>query len=233
MIVNGVNIINKYGLVLLEKKIQANKIISYVEWLENSKTPLKLKPEKAEFSSIFVKLLVEGENEGTVLLKISNIINDCKSGIVKFDDINFAYKFTIENHNSERIVDEAYNLTLTLKSDYKIIDQAIETINRVTSKTINVVGNQETPCIIEITPSISLVDLIITGLEDGPITIKNLTAGKKVIINGEDGTVLENGINKFGDTDLWEWPRLKAGSNSITVSKNSCDITIKYKPRYI
>ena len=72
MIVNGVNIINKYGLVLLEKKIQANKIISYVEWLENSKTPLKLKPEKAEFSSIFVKLLVEGENEGTVLLKISN-----------------------------------------------------------------------------------------------------------------------------------------------------------------
>ncbi|MFR4584880.1 phage distal tail protein, partial [Clostridium cadaveris] len=74
---------------------------------------------------------------------------------------------------------------------------------------------------------------IITGLEDGPITIKNLTAGKKVIINGEDGTVLENGINKFGDTELWEWPRLLPGSNTITVSKNSCDITIKYKPRYI
>ncbi|WP_233429138.1 phage distal tail protein [Clostridium cadaveris] len=116
---------------------------------------------------------------------------------------------------------------------YEYSNEVTETMNRITSKTINNIGTEDTPAIVEITSSISLVDLIITGLADDPITIKNLTADKKIIINGEDGTVLENGINKFGDTDLWEWPRLKAGSNSITVSKNSCDITIKYKPRYI
>lgn len=32
---------------------------------------------------------------------------------------------------------------------------------------------------------------------------------------------------------MWGFPRLKPGANTITVSKNNVDITIKYKPRFI
>ncbi|WP_443660663.1 phage distal tail protein [Clostridium algidicarnis] len=52
-------------------------------------------------------------------------------------------------------------------------------------------------------------------------------------MNGEDGTVLQDGINKFTDTDMWDFPSLKPGSNTIALSKNTVDINIKYKGRWI
>ncbi|MDC4242595.1 phage tail family protein, partial [Clostridium tertium] len=101
------------------------------------------------------------------------------------------------------------------------------------SKTINVSGNLETPAILELTPSIDLIDLTINGLDEEAIILKNLKANKKLIVNGEEGTVTVDGVNKYSDTDMWGFPRLKPGANTITVSKNNVDITIKYKPRYI
>ena len=111
--------------------------------------------------------------------------------------------------------------------------EIIENLNRVNTKTINVLGTYKTNAIVEITPSIDLVDLRLDGLANDPIIIKNLKQGKKIIIDGKEGTVLEEGINKFKDTDLWEFPFLVPGTNTITLSKNSCDVVIKYEPRYL
>ena len=70
-------------------------------------------------------------------------------------------------------------------------------------------------------------------MADDPIIIINLTANKTVILDGELQKVTVDGVNKYGDTDMWDFPRLKPGANKITVSKNNCDIKIKYKPRFI
>ena len=65
--------------------------------------------------------------------------------------------------------------------------------------------------------------------------IKNLSAGKTVIIGGEACTVTEDGANKYADTEMWEFPTLLPGENALTFTSSSvpCDVTIKYKPRYI
>ena len=120
-------------------------------------------------------------------------------------------------------------MTDVLKQEVK------EEIDRFTSKIIdiNVNGNLTTPAIIEIIPTIDLVDITIEGLADDPIIIKNLTADKKVIVDGELQKVTVDGVNKYGDTDMWDFPRLQPGANTIIVNKNNCDIKIKYKPRYI
>ena len=65
------------------------------------------------------------------------------------------------------------------------------------------------------------------------ILIKNLTANKTVILDGELQKVTVDGVNKYSDTDMWDFPRLKPGGNKITVNKNNCNIKIKYKPRFI
>ena len=106
-------------------------------------------------------------------------------------------------------------------------------LNRVDKKTFNVGGNYNIPAIIEIVPSVDIIDLTINGLANDPIIIKNLHANKKIIIDGKEETVTEEGINKFKDTDFWEFPFLMPGTNTITLSKNSCNVTIKYEPRYI
>lgn len=124
----------------------------------------------------------------------------------------------------------------------KFGNEISESIGKLTSKTITAKGDYETPCIIEINPTAAITKFTLQGLARNPITgdpedivIKNLTSGKKVIINGEDGTITEDGKNKYADTEMWEFPTLIPGSNIITCVSSSaaCEVTIKYKPRYI
>ena len=116
---------------------------------------------------------------------------------------------------------------------YNIEDEVVETINRIKSKTINVNGNTKVPCIVEITPIIDMIDLTITGLSEYPLTVRNLKGNKTIIIDGIEGTVLQEGENKFADTDMWEFPFLVPGTNTISVNKDTCNITIKYNPRFL
>lgn len=125
---------------------------------------------------------------------------------------------------------------------FKYEDTVTESVGTVSGKTIDVQGDYETPCIIELTPSGAITTYTIKGAARDPVTgeaedivIKNLTAGKKVIIDGESCTVTEDGANKYADTEMWEFPTLAPGSNILTFvsSSVSCDVIIKYKPRYI
>ncbi|MFR4897226.1 MAG: phage distal tail protein [Blautia hansenii] len=56
--------------------------------------------------------------------------------------------------------------------------------------------------------------------------------GKKVIIDREACTVAQGVTNKFADADMWEFPSLLPGNNTLTFSSALCEVTIKYKPRY-
>ena len=229
MIVNNINLIGTYGVTIISKDIQNSEVITFNDWLDNSLDPVKLKDEKFKFSQITVELLVEGADEDEVLTKISNILVNCKNGILKFSDIDYLYNISLKDSSNKKVCAIAYQLTLSFQSSYKYLDQVIETVNRLTSKTITVAGNIETSAIVEITPSVTIIDLAII-INSETITINNLTASKKIVIT--DKSVTELGINKFKDVDLWKFPRLKPGVNTITVSRNTCDITIKYQPRF-
>lgn len=40
-------------------------------------------------------------------------------------------------------------------------------------------------------------------------------------------------VNKFPDTDMWEFPNLQPGANIINIDSNVCNVEIKYKPKYM
>ena len=151
---------------------------------------------------------------------------------MNFED-DFYYKSFLINSNTENTLrKDTKKLNLSFIG-YSYKEEVTEVMNRITSKTINVSGNLETPAIVEITPTTALADITLEGLADDPIIIKNLTANKTVVLDGELQKVTVDGMNKYGDTDMWDFPRLNPGTNTITVNKNNCDIKIKYKPRYI
>lgn len=232
MIVNNINLIATYGVIITSKDIQNSEVINFNDWIDNAIDPVRLKEEKFKFSNITVSLLVEGANEDEILTKISNILVNCKSGVLKFSDIDYYYNISLKDSTNKKICEIAYELTFSFQSTYKYKDEVIETINRLTTKVITSNGNLETLAIVEITPSITIIDLVL-NINSEAITIKTLTAGKKIIIDGEKGSVTELGINKFKDVDLWKFPRLSPGENTITTSRSTCDISIKYKPRFI
>ena len=135
------------------------------------------------------------------------------------------------------------SFVISLTADpFKYEDAVTESVGTAAGKTIDVQGDYETPCIIELTPSGAITTYTIKGAARDPVTgeaedivIKNLSAGKTVIIDGEACTVTEDGANKYADAEMWEFPTLLPGSNTLTFVSSSvaCDVTIKYKPRYI
>lgn len=237
MLVNNVDIKN-FGVELLEKQIGTSEFIVTQEWIRKAYKPLILNKEN-KYIPIQCVFIMKAENHQVMEERKSNFLKALEECTLKFDDIEFYFDGTLASSNcigegtEKNANKEVTSIQVFFQCFAKYKPQILEQLNRILTKTINVPGNLDTPAIVEITPSIDIIDLIITGLSDDPITIRNLKAGKKVILNGEDSTVLQEGVNKFGDTDMWEFPRLKPGANTITVSKSSTDINIKYKPRWI
>lgn len=225
--------IRNLGAVLMEKDIQPSSIESEDKylWLEKSLLPTFLK-QKFKFVLVGIKLYIEGLNESDVKNKCSSLIKKSTECILNFED-DFYYKsFLITSSIENTLKKERRKLNLNFVA-YAYKEEIIETINRVNSKIINASGNLETPVILEITPTNEISDITLEGLADDPIIIKKLKANKTVVVDGELQKVTVDGVNKYGDTDMWDFPRLIPGENNIQVSRNNCNITIRYKPRFI
>lgn len=232
MLINSINISNFKGK-LMERNIKSAEFEVKNEWIINSLNPLIQNKFGYKYKTLNMKMDLLCDNANELEIMKSNIIKQLATSTIKFDDIDYYYRgFTVSEPSFQYIMkgNEILEVTMLVIAEKP---QLTETMNRITTKTINVPGNTETPAIVEITPSVTIADIVLTGLSDEPMTIRILTGGKKVIIDGEEGTVTVDGVNKFNDTDMWEFPRLKPGANTITVSRNNVDINIKFKPRFI
>lgn len=217
----------------MERNIKSAEFEIKNEWLINSLNPLIQDKFDYKYKTLNMKidLLCDDGNELEIMK--SNIIKQLAISTIKFDDIDYYYRgFTVGEPSFQYIMkgNEILEVTMLVIAEKS---QLTESMNRITTKTINIPGNTETPAIVEITPSVTIADIVLTGLSDEPMTIRILTGGKKVIIDGEEGIITVDGANKFNDTDMWEFPRLKPGANTIIVSRNNVDINIKCKPRFL
>ncbi|WP_300891558.1 phage distal tail protein [uncultured Clostridium sp.] len=232
MKINGVNI-NSYGATRLGVDLQNYKYKTEYVLLPGSLTLVEVSTTE-ELKSIKVDLLFKGNNRDEILDNISRFMLLLKGElIISLSGYSTLFKVYLDNDSIEKKRNKRRcKLSLEFKG-YALKNEVVEVLNRISSKVINMTGTQITPVIVEVTPTTDLVDIRLEGLADDPIIIKNLTANKKIIIDGELQKVTVDGKNKFKDTDMWEFPRLNPGKNTIKVSRSNCDISIKYKPRYI
>ena len=82
--------------------------------------------------------------------------------------------------------------------------------------------------------------LLIDGLcrdprtgENVTIEVRNITPGKKIVIDGDTGLITEDGVIKIDDVEIWELPTIQPGENLITTNNNWLEVTVKYEPRYM
>lgn len=233
MLINNIDIKN-FNSQILEVDIQNSKIISK----ENINTINRLFPtflkNEVGLNAITVTLLVNSLDKKRYFIDKSNLLKQMLKPFYlyfKDRDLKF-YCVLLDQMNKASLKQIRGKLQLQIIG-YNVGNIETLNLNKVDKKTFNVGGNYNIPAIVEIVPSVDIIDLTINGLANDPIIIKNLHANKKIIIDGKEETVTEEGINKFEDTDFWEFPFLMSGTNTITLSKNSCNVTIKYEPRYI
>lgn len=202
---------------------------------------------KQSFKTLVVQLYIKGNRDtydrviGTVLSKLLGVVN------LTFDNRQREYRAILVSNSTDSTVPGEYvKLHLTFLC-YEHAPQITELINRQTTKTLNVPGNTLTPAIVQITPSAAIADLTITGMGYDPGRNINrplklitppggtiIAGGETITVDGERGLVTDGGgRNRYANTDIWLFPCLRPGANTITVSRSNIDITVKYYPRFI
>lgn len=109
-----------------------------------------------------------------------------------------------------------------------------------TRHTIQYDGAFPTPCKATITPSGAIATLVVGGLACNPLTleksriaINGLKTNKPVVIDGVKKLITEDGANKYADAEIWNFPMLTPGVNTITFSSTNHSTVIEVYKRFI
>ncbi len=198
-------------------------------WESNFITPIVFN-KNATLKKIVLEFAVKGSDKDTINNNVSNIIKlMSKQATYKFDGYEHYYCCIADTPTVKTSCKKFKVLSTTLYG-YEYAEakqyQFSDTI------TINNVATAISPAILKITSNIGLNSLTITGLTQKPITVQNIAINTPVVIDGEKCTIEENGNNIFGRTDIWEFPVIRPGTNTIRLS-SACTCTLTYKPRYL
>lgn len=235
MIVNksnaNIDLRKKYkNVTWLSQTVKPRNVVTYVEWLAESFLPAKSKPNRYTDFEICIEMLVKGKSKEECELTMSSIMSDFDSGELQLDNMNFTYDFDFKSEDRELVKRWLYSYKINLNAySKKGILRTVEFTGK--EKTILMEGTSKSPAIVTITPDIALVNLTVTGITDEAITIKDIARNAKVVIDGQNCTITENGQNILDKTDLWEFPRLMPGKNIITLD-NSCSVKVDYRAFY-
>lgn len=161
---------------------------------------------------------------------MSKLLNDFDSGELELDDMQFIYDFDFKSEEKEIVKRWLYSYKINLTSySKKGMHQAINFTGQ--EKSFNCNGTSVSPAILTITSNVALASLTIEGLTNEAITIKDINRNSKLILDAEKCVVTENDINILDKTDLWEFPKVVPGTNTIKLS-TACIVQIQYRPHY-
>lgn len=221
------------------------------EWQRASPLPFLMK-SSIGFKSLQVTFLVYGWNRNEVLQNCSMLLARL-SEPVRLELDGFSHKYHgvmtksdfVENPlGRQRVTENKVGKLTAGFSCYEYSEQPdgspfSKSSSGSTQLIVTNPGNLDTPAVVEITPKIGIAELVINGLTRNPdtgenlkISIKSLTTGNKIILDGETGLFTEKGVLKK-DIEIWTLPSLLPGTNTITLSNAQMDISVKYRPRFI
>lgn len=221
------------------------------EWQRASPLPFLMK-SSIGFKPLQVTFLVYGGNRNEVLQNCSMLLARL-SEPVRLELDGFSHKYHgvmtksdfVENPlGKQRVTANKVGKLTAGFSCYEYSEQPdgspfSKSSSGSTQLIVTNPGNLDTPAVVEITPKIGIAELVINGLTRNPdtgenlkISIKSLTTGNKIILDGETGLFTEKGVLKK-DIEIWTLPSLLPGTNTITLSNAQMDISVKYRPRFI
>lgn len=222
--------ISEYNAKLLNRQILPSEMSINSYWPDGSTSPFIDKNVKYKYKTLNLGIEFKG-NPSEIELHKSKLISDISVSEIEFKALNNYYSghVTSISVTNKVIGYETINIAMLVVEHSK---ETVINFNRQSFTTIQLTSTATTPCILEVKPSIDLVSATITGFGED-ITLSNLTTGQTIIIDGEKGTVTENGQNKWLDYDSWGFPKLDPGVNNIAVDRVTLDITIRYKARWL
>lgn len=231
MIVNGIDMTQKYGtkIIWLNEEIRSRKIITHMNWLDEAYDPVQCKENSYREFDIYIELLIKGNASEFELIR-SSLLKDFDSGKIQLDKMDFLYDFCIQSENPTRLNATKSRYELTLTGYNKLgTRKCVDFTGK--EQIFTVPGTDKTPAVLVLSSNIGLNSLTIEGLTEQAFTISEVQKDSKIVIDGENCTITENSENILGKTDLWVFPQVIPGTQTLKLS-SECTANLSYYPRY-
>lgn len=212
MVFNGINLSN-YNARLLKVDVQPSTF-DISSFKTNYHTNIVGKITN-QGKILTVEIKVDGNDRDKILQNVSKIISNFKVGTIKLQ--KYSHLFTgelIKSNVSKTIIDKSSILELQyLCYEHEEVKNYSSSSNVLS---FTVTGTDLATVVFEITPQSNASIITMKSPSFSDISIHNVLAGQKVIMDGDKQLVTVNGINKFGETNMSYFPTFSPGSHTIT-----------------
>lgn len=178
-----------------------------------------------DFGTLELEIYLETENQDKMHNELSQLNKIFRVCVLEFDETTVEYVCSLKSFNVEKItpVHTKVNITFDAYSRGKLVEVSLSS----TSNSIVIKGNLTTDVEYEFKPSGSKDMVKINDIE-----IKNVTGGQTYLLSGIKKKVVANGKNIFNDTNIFKFPSLEPGENTITLNHSDINLKLRYYPRY-
>ena len=223
--INGKSAYDLFNADLKEKKAIAGEITADFRRILNS-SGLSISKYDINTGGLEMAFYVGGNSKQECDMRTSHLIAECRQCVIKTDEDDFEYLSVLTEFDIEYTGVDYYNEVVLTFSTIKRMPLSVHTFTG--GGTYNNAGSIESGARLTVTTTQDTAELVIDG-----ITIKNLSANIPFIIDGILGEVKSNGINRFSDTDLIDFPKALPGNNTIEASDDTCTIEVAFYPTFI
>lgn len=232
MKVNGMDA-RKYNAKQLTVEIQPPTVAVNYEWLPRALQPTELETDVG-MGHLKLCMYFRGRDRNSIMRTMSEFMrNFTEACDLELDGYKGRYRGFLTADDFEKTIrKQRYKINLEFDG-YFYDDEVTVTFDGKTSGSFYASGSRKTPCIVEVYAKSALTDYVIKGLGNDDITVQSLAGGKTIIIDGTSGIVSMDGANAFDRVSLWEFPSVRAGTNTLTFSSSKAKVTVRYHPMWI
>nr|DAE53248.1 MAG TPA: tail protein [Caudoviricetes sp.] len=170
------------------------------------------------------EFIVGGASDEQANENISNLLLAAKQCIIRRELHRFEYPAILTGSTvQESGVEPYYIVRLTFVAIQRL---PLVSINITGPGVIFNDGNVPSGVRYILHPAEDLLAQKICGIQ-----VIGIHAGKDFMIDGIEGRVMEDGNNRFADTDLINFPKIQPGKNEITMS-NNMPVTVEFYPLF-
>lgn len=225
VLIDDANLNNKYNCKVIEFNADATKFGNMGNyWPKKSLQGIRVNSRVHAFRNL--ELIIHfygGEISEENIIKFIEHSSSCT-----FKYRNKNYDVSIKEDDNKPIVLNSNITKITLNYDILNVYKDTKIVTIVGSGTINIDSPKECYANLEITASSPLPSCKI-NINGYVITIKNLKANEAIYIGS--GKVTEGGKSKINEVDMWSFPTLKNGVNTISID-NNVSLKVKYNERW-
>lgn len=231
--------LSKYGAKQYRNTFGQTSLSNDTEWLRDAPLPI-FDNNYRQGKEIKTEILVYGSSREDIRQNISNILALCLEPVeIELDGYDHKFKGILKSSSvsegSDMARERYQHMVLTFEGYEHGTNVTVSGTNQIT---ITNPGNVISPAIVEITPTIGISSLTVSGIcrnsfngVDLPVALEKLSTGNTVIIDGIAGLVTE--ANALKEVDMWTLPTLVPGVNTITLDNDKLTTKVTVLPIYI